>query len=91
LRGSDQVLWDTFDWGSCWFEKCLPSALVRKLSIIIWNMIVIDQPYINPEGYLYLDQKRKLGLVKRMQKQIDKFGLTTDDLTLNSITSPSDI
>jgi transposase len=36
--------------------------------------------HINPEGYLFLDQKRKLGIVKRIQKQIDKFGLTNDDI-----------
>jgi len=26
--------------------------------------------------------KKKLGLVKRIQKQIDKFGLTNDDLQI---------
>jgi len=41
-----------------------------------------DVPYINPEGYLFLDQKRKLGLVKQIKKQIDKFGLTNQDLGL---------
>lgn len=56
------------------------SATARKLAVIIWNMVVKKKAYINPEGYLYLDQKRKLGLVKRIQKQIDKFGLTNEDL-----------
>jgi transposase len=56
------------------------SATARKLAVIIWNMVVKKVAYINPEGYLYLDQKRKLGLVKRIQKQIDKFGLTNEDL-----------
>lgn len=37
---------------------------------------------VNLEGYLYLDQKRKLDLVKRNKKQIDKFGLTNYDLGL---------
>jgi hypothetical protein len=55
------------------------SATARKLAVIIWNMVVKGIPYINPEGYLFLDQKRKLGLVKRIQKQIDKFALTTQD------------
>jgi len=31
----------------------------------------VQNIYINPEGYLFLDQKRKLGLVKRIKKQID--------------------
>jgi len=56
------------------------SATARKLAVIIWNMVVKGVPYVNPEGYLFLDQKRKLGLVKRIKKQIDKFGLTNEDI-----------
>ena len=56
------------------------SATARKLAIIIWNIVVKGIPYHNPEGYLFLDQKRKLGMVKRIQKQIDKFALTNEDL-----------
>ncbi len=59
------------------------TATARKLAIIIWNMVVKGEQYVNPEGYLYLDQKRKLGLVKRIKKQIDKFGITQEDLDLN--------
>lgn len=58
------------------------SATARKLAVIIWNMVVKSTPYFNPEEYLFLDQKRKLGLAKRIRKQIDKFGLTSDDLGL---------
>jgi len=58
------------------------SATARKLAVIIWNMVVKGTPYINPEGYLFLDQKRKLGIVKRIQKQIAKFELTADDLQI---------
>ncbi|AUS06860.1 IS110 family transposase [Pseudotamlana carrageenivorans] len=61
------------------------TATARKLAVIIWNMIVKGVAYHNPEGYLYLDQKRKLGLVKRMRKQIDKYGLTNQDLQLPEI------
>ena len=56
------------------------SALARKLGVIIWNMVVKARPYTPPTQYLFLDEKRKLGLVKRMQKQIAKFELTTQDL-----------
>jgi len=56
------------------------SATAIKLAVIIWNMLVKGVPHHNPEGYLFLDQKRKLGIVKRIQKQIDKFALTTEDL-----------
>ena len=59
------------------------TATARKLAVIIWNMVNKEIPYQNPEGYLYLDQKRKLGLVKRIRKQIDKFGLTNEDLGVN--------
>jgi len=40
-------------------------------------MIVKEKQY---PGYLYLDKKRKLGLVKRIQKQINKFDLKPEDL-----------
>jgi transposase len=60
------------------------SATARKLAVIIWNMVVKGVQYINPEGYLFLDQKRKLGMVKRIQKQIAKFDLTADDLGIVS-------
>lgn len=56
------------------------SATARKLAVIIWNMVVKNVAYVNPEGYLFLDQKRKLGIVKRIKKQIDKFALTNEDL-----------
>ena len=58
------------------------SATARKLAVIIWNMVVKGVPYNNPAGYLFLDQKRKLGLVKRIQKQITKFAITVDDLQI---------
>ena len=56
------------------------SATARKLAVIIWNRVVKGCQYINPAGYLFLVQKRKLGLVKRIQKQIDKFDLTKEEL-----------
>lgn len=56
------------------------SATARKLAVIIWNMVTKGTKYVNPEGYLFLDQKRKLGIVKRIKKQMDKFEITQDDL-----------
>jgi transposase len=61
------------------------SATARKLSVIVWNIVVKGVPYNNPEGYLFLDQKRKLGLVKRIRKQINKFGLTNEELGLELV------
>lgn len=56
------------------------SATARKLAVIIWNMVVNNVPYNNPDGYLYLDQKRKLGLVKRIKNQIEKYDLTPQEI-----------
>jgi hypothetical protein len=53
------------------------SATARKLAVIIWKMIVKNIPYENPQNYLYLDEKRKLAVLKRMQKTIEKFYLKT--------------
>lgn len=58
------------------------SATARKLAVIIWNMIVKKQPYQPPTQYLFLDQKRKMGLIKKMKKQINKFEITGNDLGL---------
>ena len=44
------------------------SATARKLAVIIWKMIVKGIPYHNPTEYLFLDQKRKLGFGKQIQK-----------------------
>lgn len=56
------------------------SATARKLAIIIWNMVVKNTMHINPEGYLFFDQKRKLGMVKRIRQQINKFDINPNDL-----------
>jgi len=55
------------------------SALARKLAVIIWNMISKGQAYTPPTNYLCLDEKRKLGIVKRIRKSIAKFDLKPDD------------
>ena len=47
-------------------------------------MIVKNKPYYNPVEYFYLDQKRKLGLVKRIQKQITKFDLSKENFNFAS-------
>jgi transposase len=58
------------------------SATARKLGVIIWTMVTQKVPYKPPTEYLFLDEKRKLGLVKRIQKQFAKFGLTSEDLEI---------
>jgi hypothetical protein len=54
-------------------------ATERKLAVVIWKMVVIGIPFHNPTGYLFLDQKRKLRIVKRIQKQISIFELKPTD------------
>ena len=56
------------------------SATARKLAVIIWNMITKKIQYSPPTEYLFLDQKRKLGLVKRIKRQIDKLNLKPEDV-----------
>jgi len=60
------------------------SATARKLAVIIWNMVVKGIPYHNPEEYLFRDQKKKLGLLKRIQKQITKFELESTDFQFSN-------
>lgn len=56
------------------------SATARKLAVIIWNMIVKQIPYKPPTDYLFLDEKRRLGLATRIRKQIAKFELSNAEL-----------
>jgi transposase len=56
------------------------SATARKLGVIIWNMVTRKQPYNPPTHYLFLDQKRKLGLVKRIKKQMVKFDIKPEEV-----------
>ena len=56
------------------------SATARKLAVIIWNMLVKGVSYNPPTQYMFLDEKRRLGLVKRIKKQIDKFEIEPEQL-----------
>jgi len=56
------------------------SATARKLGVIIWTMVTKQVPYNPPREYLFLDQKRKMGLAKRITKQIAKFDLKPEDV-----------
>ena len=49
---------------------------------IIWNTVTKRLTYQPLTQYLCLDEKRKLGLVKRIRKQMDKFAMTNVDLGL---------
>ena len=56
------------------------SATARKLAVIIWNMITKKEPYNPPSIYMYRDEKRKLGLIKKIRKQIAKFDINPADV-----------
>lgn len=58
------------------------SALARKLTVIIWKMLVKSQSYQPPSTYLFLNEKRKIAAAKRIQKQNTKFGLTDRDIEI---------
>ena len=57
------------------------SATARKLAVIIWNMVVKNQPYRNDHGYEFLDQIRKRK-VREAKKLIQKFSMNMDELAL---------
>jgi len=56
------------------------SATARKLAVIIWNMVTKNEPYNPPSIYMFRDEKRKLGLIKRIRKQITKFDINLADV-----------
>ena len=56
------------------------NATARKLAVIIWNMLVKEQNYNPPTQYKFLDEKRRLGIVKRLKKQITKFEIKAEQL-----------
>lgn len=60
------------------------SATARKLGVIIWNMVVKNISYKNPKEYLYLDQKRKLAVQKRLQKQVENYQFSVDDFDFST-------
>jgi transposase len=56
------------------------SATARKLAVIIWNMLTKGIPYNPPTEYLFLDQKRKLKMLRRMKRNITKFEIKPEDV-----------
>ena len=58
------------------------TATARKLAIIIWNMVTKRVPYLPPDNYEFLDQKRKRK-VRELGRQILRSGIKTDELTTN--------
>ena len=60
------------------------SATARKLGVILWTMIVKKIPYQPPTQYLFLDEKRKLKIVKQIRKNISKFNISTTDLQIET-------
>ncbi len=43
-------------------------------------MLAKEQNYNPPTQYMFLDEKRRLGMVKRLKKQITKFEIKPEQL-----------
>jgi transposase len=65
------------------------SATARKLGVIIWTMITKKVPYNPPTEYLFLDQKRKMGMAKRIKKQMAKFDIKPEEIGIGNTLTPS--
>ncbi|MDD3773264.1 MAG: transposase, partial [Weeksellaceae bacterium] len=65
------------------------SATARKLGVIIWTMVTKQVPYDPPEQYLFLDQKRKMGIAKRIKKQMAKFDIKPEEIGIGNSLSPN--
>lgn len=60
------------------------SATARKLAVIIWTMVTKKVNYNPPKEYLFLDQKRKMGLAKRIKKQMAKFDIKPEEIGISN-------
>jgi hypothetical protein len=47
-------------------------------------MVTNKEQYKPSESHMFLDEKRKLGIVKRMRKKIANLGITNQDLGLTT-------
>lgn len=65
------------------------SATARKLATIIWTMVTKKVPYNPPTEYLFLDQKRKMGMAKRIKKQMTKFDIKPEEIGIGNSLSPN--
>lgn len=65
------------------------SATARKLATIIWTMITKRVPYNPPNNYLFLDQKRKMKLVTRIRKNIEKYDIKQEEIGFGNSLIPS--
>ncbi len=65
------------------------SATARKLGVIIWTMVTKKVPYNPPAEYLFLDQKRKMGMAKRIKKQMAKFDIKPEEIGIGNSLTPN--
>ncbi len=65
------------------------SATARKLGVIIWTMVTKKVPYNPPTEYLFLDQKRKMGMAKRIKKQMAKFDIKPEEIGIGNSLTPN--
>ena len=65
------------------------SATARKLAVIIWTMVTKKVPYSPPTEYLFLDQKRRMGLAKKIKKQMVKFDIKPEEIGIGNSLIPN--
>lgn len=65
------------------------SATARKLGVIIWTMVTKKVPYKPPTEYLFLDQRRKMGMAKRIKKQMAKFDIKPEEIGISNSLTPN--
>lgn len=59
------------------------TATARKLGVIIYNMLTKKQQYMAQDNEQYKEQIRQQR-IKRMQKQIEKLGVSKDELNFSN-------
>lgn len=58
------------------------NATARKLAVIIYHMLTKRQAYLPSEKYLMLDEKRKQKIVARIRKDLTKFGISKEEISV---------
>ena len=61
-------------------KQAAVSTTARKSGVIIWTMLTKKVPYNPPTEYLFLDQKRKMSMAKRIQKQMAIFNIKPEGI-----------
>lgn len=56
------------------------TATVRKITVILWNMVTKKMQYNPTNQYIFLDEKRRA--IAQLRKKISRFGIDPNDLVI---------